>query len=285
MSLPTKFRRAFTLVELLVVIGIIAILIAILLPALSKAREQAKRSQCLSNLRQLATAAVNYAANNKGAFPYHPAWSDSSTSWDDIVVASPLNGIVNDKEYHPNWLGSIYKYIAKEARTMQCPSSPETPEIAAKMSPDEQATRTYICNGVVTDSSGKKIKHSSEICTFKDDGSRNATTGATVRPRWAKSYPPRDGEAGWSGWMWFSDPSDLSASGPSGMLTDKFHGDGQCLAFLDGHAEWRHWKDITCKTFGLEPQPGGGRGAGPELYEPKLVGYTNTARWFKRQTN
>jgi prepilin-type N-terminal cleavage/methylation domain-containing protein len=59
-------RQGFTLVELLVVIGIIAVLISILLPALNAAREQARRVQCLSNVRQLTMAWLLYANNNKG---------------------------------------------------------------------------------------------------------------------------------------------------------------------------------------------------------------------------
>lgn len=62
-------RLAFTLVELLVVIGIIALLIAILLPALSNARRSAKDVQCSSNIRQLCTALIMYANANKGKYP------------------------------------------------------------------------------------------------------------------------------------------------------------------------------------------------------------------------
>jgi prepilin-type N-terminal cleavage/methylation domain-containing protein len=71
MELPATsgHKRGFTLTELLVVVGIIALLIALLLPALAKARDQANKTKCLSNLRQLAISAIMYADQNKGRYP------------------------------------------------------------------------------------------------------------------------------------------------------------------------------------------------------------------------
>lgn len=64
-----RTHSAFTLVELLVVVGIIALLVAIFMPSLMMARRAANRLACASNLRQLATALINYSTENRGKFP------------------------------------------------------------------------------------------------------------------------------------------------------------------------------------------------------------------------
>jgi prepilin-type N-terminal cleavage/methylation domain-containing protein len=76
----------FTLVELLVVIGVIAVLIAMLLPALGKARYQANMINCASNVRQFGLALQIYASENRGAVPLTFYWGDNIRRSENSVV-------------------------------------------------------------------------------------------------------------------------------------------------------------------------------------------------------
>lgn len=118
---------AFTLVELLVVIGIIAILISILIPALSKAKNQANITKCLSNVRQLAVATAAYVSDNKGTLPeaiYNNKGAVLSPKARGLAPWTPYSGnaAFGNTYVLPTIGDLLQKYVGRGQGAWQCPS-------------------------------------------------------------------------------------------------------------------------------------------------------------------
>ncbi len=129
-------RRAFTLIEILVVVAIIALLIAVLVPSLSRAREAGRRSVCGANLHSIGIASLTYQQSNR--FP--PYFDDGITlrgltysySWSDFLVKGRHLAVdVNAKNIpDPNGTGSfpgtyLAGMVSQRATVFQCPQQKE----------------------------------------------------------------------------------------------------------------------------------------------------------------
>jgi len=101
-------RKAFTLVELLVVIGIIAVLVAILLPALNKARQGANTVVCAGNMRQIGLAMFNYAAENNGTLPWGLWWFRSGSALPAYKHPADYTG-----NFYIGWDALLSKYLGQ----------------------------------------------------------------------------------------------------------------------------------------------------------------------------
>jgi len=106
---PIRFRQAFTLVELLVVISLIAILAGLLLPALSKARRQAKSTVCKNNLWQMGLATMLYVENNGDRLPY--AWGVSHNANTNNFQTLLIPYVLRPGLFNPAFLRRALDYV------------------------------------------------------------------------------------------------------------------------------------------------------------------------------
>lgn len=120
-------RRAFTLVELLVVIGVIALLIGILLPALIAARRAAQKAACLSNVQQLTKAVLLYVNDNRGYLPEAGSSNSEESLLSPRFIGQPAwTTIAPNTCVLPSISALLEKYLDKSGKLWQCPASDES---------------------------------------------------------------------------------------------------------------------------------------------------------------
>jgi prepilin-type N-terminal cleavage/methylation domain-containing protein/prepilin-type processing-associated H-X9-DG protein len=229
-------RQGFTIIELLVVIAIIAILAAILFPVFARAREQARKASCASNLKQIGLGLLQYAQDNDEAMPL---FSLSGSGHNGYLGYAGADGA--------RWADSIFPYV-KSTQVFDCPS--ETKKLATFPGGRFFGISTY-CYGLVTATAvtpvGVAARHLSELedpagtLAVVEDG-RLETAGDEAQGR----LIPQIGES-----------LDALAGKMNGMRhTGADPGAFQSHAFnalyADGHVKWTRLS-VTWNNGAMQP--------------------------------
>jgi prepilin-type N-terminal cleavage/methylation domain-containing protein/prepilin-type processing-associated H-X9-DG protein len=222
-------RRAFTLIERLVVIAIIAILAAILFPVFAQAREKARQTTCLSNMRQVGLGLQMYTQDYDETLPWSPV---------DVIFFGKPNAQLS-------FLSAVIPYV-KTRPIFKCPSSVAQSSVGYPKSEDctdyESCTNLH-GNAVVMGRSLAAMPNPSEI-VYLDENRFHGHT-AWLRPALVDvkkqfySYWHFDGGL------------------PKGVEQYcNVHMGGANLVYVDGHAKYKTYKQLRSADFGLTPDDG-----------------------------
>ncbi len=200
-----KSRKGFTLIELLVVIAIISILAAMLLPALSRAREQARRASCMSQVRNLALMAQFYMADWDDHVPGGRYWSGGN-SWSAGAHLRLL---------------SVMPYYGQPASHFSV-----SPDFRGLSCPSHNPPHTMSSGAPVSYGVNSRMQYNTPIA------------GGARLPMPSQTFAYGETKAAFMG---ISAPAD---AGTWSASMDMRHGGGGNWAFWDGHVEWIQTEDV-----------------------------------------
>jgi prepilin-type N-terminal cleavage/methylation domain-containing protein/prepilin-type processing-associated H-X9-DG protein len=211
MSMRT--RRGFTLIELMVVMAIIMILAAILFPVFAQARDKARQTSCLSNLKQIALATMMYLQDWDETYPYIPYVNETTAPWPYGQLASPLSG-PNTYDGGP-YVAALNRYV-NNRYIWFCATAPKDPPDHAKDSLTHAAPTNYSINSMITVPEYWRALH--KLSTDSPYAPYGPVTAAMIKD-------PA------SVFIW----EDWGQAYVAGAL----HAGGTNFACCDGHAKWQ----------------------------------------------
>ena len=222
-------RQGFTLIELLVVIAIIAILAAILFPAFARARENARRASCQSNLKQIGLGFAQYTQDYDERLPINYGTGGGGDQVDSGLYATPAAG-------QGTWISGVQPYI-KSWQVFACSSAtPSTTD-----APVGDSKTNYIGNGLVLQAiSYGGVTTGLSLSAIVDSASIISVREGTVTTKYCTLRPFR--------------ASATTAAGVnlSDAKNDSVHFEGGNMLFCDGHVKWRKKSTVTSLDFGVD---------------------------------
>ena len=231
------FKKGFTLIELLVVIAIIAILAAILFPVFAQAREKARQSNCLSNMKQLGTAIILYNDDYDETYPNSPEGAYHNAKVDASVYGTDINPFV--------WTSKIFPYV-KNWSMYTCPSS----KVKIKGSAQYGMT-SYFGNGAVLEGVGPFNNYD-----YAQSRSVSAPMiGSPAELIVLTEYPQADGSYCFLRPYITNLPNTLMEVGWN-WGQEKTHNGGMNITYADGHAKYAKAGTLTLRNYGAAAPEG-----------------------------